>query len=816
MHGRRRDQDGTGGDDDSGARRELPAALLPLAPMLYVAWTDGTLTADELAAIRERARSIDLPDRASRAALDDWLDGRRPPSAEQLHALLGLIRAHASAADIEAASDLASVGAVLARSARTPGWENGDAARAALTELETVLGVGGVEAAGALRAALRPESVGERGAASVRSRASGVFRGSATRSASGPAGAPAEPPDPAALHAFLDADHLALRRRVLHLLSQPEFAYVDERDTAAYRETVLRWCTVLAGQGFSALAYPREFGGVHDPGAAIAAFETLGYHDLSMLVKYGVQFGLFAGSIYLLGTRQHHERYLRAATTLELPGCFAMTETGHGSNVRGIETTAAYDVARREFVIHTPSPEARKDYIGNAALHGRMAVVFAQLVTDTGHHGVHAFLVPLRDERGEPLPGVSIEDCGLKIGLNGVDNGRIAFRHVRIPRENLLDRHGSVSEGGAYSSPIPSATRRFFTMLGTLVAGRISIACASLSAAKSGLTIALRYADARRQFGPDGDEEVPILDYTVVQRSLIIPLATAYALDCGLKELVRRFAAAGSSSAQELEALAAALKAYASDWTAETLQAAREACGGQGYLDENRLGRLRADTDVFTTFEGANPVLYQLAARGRLTEYREQFGELKVWNIARHLGGRAATRVTELNPIVTRRTDPEHLLDPAFHAAALRYREERLTASLARRLRRRLADGMDGFTALNECQDHAVAVGVAFAERFLLEQFHGALDRAGPDLRPHLDRLCALYALSRLENRLGWYLESGYVEAGKAKAIRNHVNELCRSIRPVAVPLVDGFGIPDPLLRAPIATGPGGSGAPAT
>ena len=612
-------------------------------------------------------------------------------------------------------------------------------------------------------------------------------------------------PDPVALNRFIDGDHHALRREVLDALAEPAFAPVDTRDTHAYREAVLRWCRDLADRGYGLMAYPEEFGGQHDVGASIAVFETLAYHDLSLLVKYGVQFGLFGGSIYLLGTRRHHEKYLQGAGTLDLPGCFAMTETGHGSNVRDLETTAEYDVASDEFVISTPHPQARKDYIGNAALHGRLAVVFAQLVTESGGHGVHAFLVPIRGDDGQPLPGVAIEDCGLKVGLNGVDNGRISFHSVRVPRENLLDRYGSVSEGGQYTSPIASPTRRFFTMLGTLVAGRISIACASLSAGKSGLAIAVRYTAHRRQFGPEGGEEVPILDYTTMQRALMTRLATAYALDFGLKELVRRFAATGTESSQEIETLAAALKAYASDWTVATLQAAREACGGQGYLAENRIGQLRADTDVFTTFEGANTVLFQLVARGRLSEYREQFGELRVWTIARHLGSRAATRVAELNPIITRRTDPDHLMDPEFHAAALRYREERLLSRLAARLKHRLDNGMDGFDALNECQDHAVELGRAFAERFLLEQFQSASEAAPPALQPHVRQLCALYALTCMETSAAWYLGSGYIEGGKHQAIRRQVNELCALVRASAEALVAGFGIPDALLAAPIA-----------
>jgi acyl-CoA oxidase len=615
---------------------------------------------------------------------------------------------------------------------------------------------------------------------------------------------PLAPFDAAALNAVIDGDNAETRRHVLDVLTGEDFAYVDTRDTHAYRETVLHWCRQLAGHGYGATAFPREFGGHDDVARSIAIFETLAYHDLSMLVKYGVHFGLFGGSIYLLGTRAHHERYLRDVGSLALPGCFAMTETGHGSNVREIETMAVYDVATREFVVHTPRPEARKDYIGNAALHGRMAVVFAQLSTETGAHGVHAFLVPIRDDDGTVLPGVHIEDCGLKIGLNGVDNGTISFDHVRVPRTNLLDRYGSVSEGGAYTSPIDSPTRRFFTMLGTLVAGRISIACASLSAAKAGLAIAIRYTAERRQFGPQDGAEVPVLDYTAMQRLLLPRLATAYGLDFALKDLVRRFARLDPADAQEIETLAAAAKAFASGFTVETLQACREACGGQGYMAVNRLGRLRADTDVFTTFEGANLVLYQLVAKGRLTEYRDQFGELRIWNIARHLAGRAATRVAELNPIITRRADAEHLLDPGFHAAALRYREERLLASLARRLKRRLDDGMDAFDALNECQDHAVELGHAFAERHVLDRFQAGVEACSDaNLREPLARLAALYGLDRIHAATGWYLEAGYMESAKSRAIRGRINELCRQIRPVAGLLVDAFGIPDSLLRGP-------------
>src|SRR5699024_6407501 len=125
-----------------------------------------------------------------------------------------------------------------------------------------------------------------------------------------------------------------------------------------------------------------------------------------------------------------------------------MTEIGHGSDVASIATTAVYDEETAEFVINTPFRAAWKEFIGNAAIDGRAAVVFAQLITRGVNHGVHAFYVPIRDEAGELLPGVQSEDDGLKGGLNGIDNGRLAFENVRVPRADLLNRYGEVAADG--------------------------------------------------------------------------------------------------------------------------------------------------------------------------------------------------------------------------------------------------------------------------------------------------------------------------------------------------------------------------------
>src|SRR3712207_464768 len=160
----------------------------------------------------------------------------------------------------------------------------------------------------------------------------------------------------------------------------------------------------IAASGRVVLGFPKEYGGEDDAGGSVTAIEMLAFTDLSLMVKAGVQWGLFGGAVQALGTERHHDAYLRDIMGFDLPGCFAMTETGHGSDVQQLRTTCTYDPETQAFDLHTPHEAARKDYIGNAAEDGRMAVVFAQLVTRGERRGVHAWLVPIRDEHGDPMP----------------------------------------------------------------------------------------------------------------------------------------------------------------------------------------------------------------------------------------------------------------------------------------------------------------------------------------------------------------------------------------------------------------------------
>ncbi len=640
--------------------------------------------------------------------------------------------------------------------------------------------------------------------------------------------------DVPSLTTLLDGPYAEVRRTVREQLVAHAQVLIDaeEMSRADFRDRVRDVVLEMAGTGQTAMGFPTQYGGGGDIGASLAAFETVALGDLSVLVKVGVQFGLFGGAVLQLGTERHHEAYLADIVSGRLLGCFAMTETGHGSNVQALGTVASYDLATQEFVVTSTRPDAWKDYIGNAAAHGEMAVVFAQLVVGGESKGVHALLVPIRVD-GEPAPGVRIEDDGLKMGLNGVDNGRLWFDGVRVPREALLNRFADVTPEGLYVSDIDNPDKRFFTMLGTLVQGRVCVGGAGINASKVAITIATKYALKRRQFeATDDTEEELLLDYGLHQRRLLPLLARTYALHFAQEVVAGQVHDVFSGTLdpdadpdlarRELESRAAGTKALGTWHATRTIQECREACGGAGYLAENRFAALKADTDVFTTFEGDNHVLLQLVAKGLLTAYSSEFEEMDQFGMVRFVAGLAVETViekTSVHKLLERlkdvlpggddRWDQEAgLLDPDYQLAMYRFREEHTISGVARRLKRGIDQGMNPGEVFSRVQDHVIAAARAHMERLVLEAFVAKV-RAMPDgdNRVALGLLCDLHALSGIEADRAWFMEHGRLTAQRSKTISREIGDLCRKVRPLADDLVDGLGVPTALLRSPELVG---------
>jgi acyl-CoA oxidase len=137
-------------------------------------------------------------------------------------------------------------------------------------------------------------------------------------------------------------------------------------------------------------------------------------------------------------------------------------------------------------------------------------------------------------------------------------------------------------------------------------------------------------------------------------------------------------------------------------------------------------------------------------------------------------------------------------------------REQHLLDTLARRLRRARGADADSFDVFNAAQDHVVEVGRAHVDRVVLEAFVAGIEAcADPDAKRVLGSVCDLYVLHRIEADKAWFLEHGRLTPARSKAVTERINTLCRQLRPLALDLVGGFGIPHSWLAAAMLDDPG-------
>ncbi|PMC76214.1 acyl-CoA dehydrogenase [Brachybacterium sp. UMB0905] len=635
--------------------------------------------------------------------------------------------------------------------------------------------------------------------------------------------------DPDLVSTALKGRWAASRDAARERAARPELHRPLDVTISEHRERVFEQMQLLAKEQVSFPMLPEHLGGPNDNGANVSAFEELVVADPSLQIKAGVQWGLYTSAIIQLGDEEQQKRWVPDAMSLKTPGAFAMTEIGHGSDVQSLATTATFDPEGGEdgeWIIHTPFRAAWKDYLGNAALHAKAATVFARLITRGVDHGVHCFYVPVRDDDGELLPGVSSEDDGEKGGLNGIDNGRLAFDHVRVPRRNLLNRYGDVAPDGTYTSPIESPGRRFFTMLGTLVQGRVSLDGAANRACQLALHIAITYATQRRQFtAADPTQETVLMDYQAHLHRLLPRLAATYAGAFAHEQLLQAFDDVFSGRGdtpegrEDLETLAAALKPTSTRLALDTIQECREACGGAGFMAENQLVGLHQDLDVYATFEGDNTVLLQLVAKRLLADYTSELKSVDRAGIGRFIAQRAevlARRHTpwaDLSQSIADRGDRRRAFDSLRSAE---FQEEVLAArarvkveevALALRPAAKMSPA-DAAAHVNKHQVEMLDAARAHADLVRWRAFTAgisAIEDAGS--RTVLTDVRDLFGLTLIEDDLAWFLLSGQLSAQRGRQISADVRRLLWRLRPHVLDLVEAFDIRPGHVRAPIALG---------
>ncbi|KAF9157427.1 hypothetical protein DFQ26_008740 [Actinomortierella ambigua] len=528
--------------------------------------------------------------------------------------------------------------------------------------------------------------------------------------------------------------------------------------------------------------------------------DALTYYDNALGTMAGAHFVLYSGAIRELGSEELKLKYLPSADSFKVRGCFALTELGHGSNPRGIETEARWDPREKCYILHTPTTTAQKYWIGAALMTAVNAIVWAQLyvpnpeTSEYEHYGIHAFVVQLRDPKTfEPLPGITIRDCGAKSGLSAMDNGRIWFDHVKVARDHCLNKYGGVNEQGLYESVFTDKDARFGGQLVNLSEGRVGIANATRNLAKVALTTSIRYSLSRRQFGTRnlGEPEQLIMNYNLHQRRLYPLLATTYAHHFSSLRLLelKKVAKDNPKKTKEFHMASALTKALHSWHLLDTLQTCREACGGQGMKSSNRIGNMKADVDVMATYEGDNHVLMITVAKGSIGDYTPK---------------KMPALASLKNTFQVGNVSDSTILSAEWQLALFEHHvlcaSQRLQAALSASRQEQNARGGE-IENLDQLLDRHAALSQEFsralAEHWILKALVEK-ETSGPN-GASLTLVRQMHALWKIEND-PYMLRRRYLDVEVQERVSNLVSAVLQRVHENVNVLVDAWTVPDHLL----------------
>jgi acyl-CoA oxidase len=525
--------------------------------------------------------------------------------------------------------------------------------------------------------------------------------------------------------------------------------------------------------------------------------------------------GLFVSTINTLASDKQKAIWLPKAFKFEIIGCYAQTELGHGSNVRGLQTVATFDKQTQEFVLNTPTLQSMKWWPGTLGKLGTHAAVYAELILDGKEYGIHVFMVQIRDENHRPLKGIEVGDLGTKLGDNANDTGFLRLENVRIPREHLLNKYQNVDADGKYvkSEKKTNPKLHYATMMFTrgMMVGGASAALARAS------VIAVRYSCVRKQgFSNPEDSsftapEVQIIDYQVQRYRLFRQLSLTYVLKFVSTWMVNSFAALEGDSKQvgvitdtsalpELAATSAGMKAIASFMVANGIEDLRKCCGGNGYLLSSGIAPLASDYVWQTTAEGDFVLLILLTGRFLLKSLAAVrkgplSGPVEYLNVVRD----PEFDPTKLAP--QQPTSVEQLMDLDYLLSLFKFRALALVLGVGAEMQKRVMKGQKQAQAWNSLSLDIYNAVRAHCLYFILQIAVNTV-REGKESseRAAAEKLVALFANSIIMDD-NW---AGLLTEKQVRYVREATAQLLDQIRPDAVALVDAFDLPDSVVNSTI------------
>lgn len=515
--------------------------------------------------------------------------------------------------------------------------------------------------------------------------------------------------------------------------------------------------------------------------------------------------GMFLPTLLNQATPEQMDRFFMPAWTLKIIGTYAQTEMGHGTHLRGLETTATYDPATQEFVLNSPTVSSIKWWPGGLGKTSNHAIVLAQLYTLGNCHGLHAFIVPIRDMNTHlPLPGIVVGDIGPKFGFNEVDNGFLKLENVRIPRENMLMKYAKVEPDGTYVKP-PSTKLTY----GTMVFIRSMIVAESARALAKSSTIAIRYSAVRHQSEiRPGEPEPQILDYQTQQYKLFPLLATAYAFTFVgqyMRQTYHRITEdinqGDFSEMPELHALSAGLKAFTSWEATSAIEVCRMSCGGHGYSRSSALPDIYVEFTPTCTYEGENTVMMLQTARYLVKSYKQAKAGQQLSGIVSYLNEADVWRV-QPQPVAARPTVVD-INDLTSLTEVYKLRAAILVELAAKSIQQELQRRKSQEDAWNNSAIDLVRASNAHCHYVVVKLFTDKLGEVA-DTAVHsvLSTLALLYTLYGITKNSGDFLQAGLLSVPQVMQISSRIKELLAQLRPNAVALADAFDIHDKKLNS--------------
>ncbi|KAI8084287.1 uncharacterized protein B0P05DRAFT_534964 [Gilbertella persicaria] len=534
-------------------------------------------------------------------------------------------------------------------------------------------------------------------------------------------------------------------------------------------------------------------------------YKAVFHYSESCALRMGVHEALFRNAIQMLGNKEQQQEWVPDIDEHRVLGCFAMTELGHSSALRDIETTATYDQDRDEFIINSPSITSTKWWTGLAGQTATHTVAIAQTIVHGNNVGLNWFIVQLRDTKtGSLLPNIQAGDVGSKIGHQGVDNGWIQFRQTRVPRKQMLMRWVSMGPQGNFkTAPNPAV------MYATLIPERVSLVMITVTLVTQALVIAVRYGVTRRQ----GTKNQQIMSYQSHYVKLLPAISFMYMIQMSFRTLDMQFSILTADGKMDPEVylnhmgdmhfISASLKGLSGAYAAEILEICRRCCGGHAYSSYNALGSLIADFGVMTTGGGDNVVLLQQAARYLLYRFNQimefdDFVELKYESSLHYI--KHAKELLKLNswPV------------SAMHDCVQNFDliKQALYTILVKRLnsiQQALNQDATHEDLLLECVRVAELHCAAFLFADNVKRFSSTTTGLSKDLLEIVRKMVALWGLHTLRSYGDQGFIEGFLSPKQMKDIENEYKQMCKSMRYEIIGLTDGFGIPDFILKAPIA-----------